>query len=74
MSGNFDTLMPRLDEDPLYEAEAEQAHAWSISARLAALVLDAKTPAPAMLVGLVREARELHPAMAPNDSHDCSTP
>lgn len=65
-----DAVLDREEEDGPDESELEQERAWSISARLAALVLDDASKWPPQLIALVQEARELHPAMAPKEPHD----
>jgi len=65
-----DAVLDREDEDGPDETEFEHEQAWSISARLAALVLDDAVTWPPQLIALVHEARALHPAMVPNDPRD----
>lgn len=64
-----EAILAREDQDGPDEDEAEHEHAWSISARLAALVLDVRT-LPSELIALVEEARKLHPALVPRDERD----
>ena len=65
-----DAVLDREEKDGPDEAEMEHEQAWSISTRLAALVLDDASTWPPRLIALVQEARELHPAMAPKDPRD----
>lgn len=61
-----DAVLEREDEDGPDDNDIELRHAWSISARLAALVLDGRT-LPPELIALIEEARDLHPAMVPRE-------
>lgn len=62
----FQQLLARLPggtpfAEPADEVEFE--HAWSITARIAALPIAIDAQVPATLAELIREARALHPTM-----------
>ena len=56
------TSFAPVDDDQ--DIDIELQHAWSLSARLAALPVILVASAPSEIVALIREAQTLHPEMA----------